>query len=75
MNAKDRSRLAVAVAQLEEALEIIGDLAEAEQEKFDNMTESLQQGERGQAIEQAAMTLDDAKNELESVINSLGELG
>ena len=74
MNKKDRVHLAKAIGQLEEALSVIEDLAEAEQEKFDNMTEGLQQGERGQAIEQAAASLSDAQSDIEAALEKLGEI-
>lgn len=58
----------------------IEDLANEEREKFDNLTEGLQQAESGQAIEQAADNLDSAfsaaeslDNEFDSLISSLEE--
>lgn len=73
MNKADRKVVSDAVSQLEELkakIENIGvdvrALADAEQEKFDNMSEGLQQGERGQAIEEAAGALSEAADALES---------
>jgi hypothetical protein len=66
MNKADRARLGLIRSELERLkgeVESIGseirDLADAEQEKFDNMSEGLQQGEQGQAIEAAAGELDE----------------
>lgn len=54
----------------------IEELKDEESEKFDNMTEGLQQGEKGQAIEAAAQALEqalDAANEIaEMAACSLG---
>jgi uncharacterized coiled-coil DUF342 family protein len=67
MNAADRKQVAALVAHLEELMsqasaigEEIRELADAEQEKYDNMSEGLQQGDRGQAIEAAAQALSSA---------------
>lgn len=37
----------------EKARDLLGDVHDEEQEAFDNLPESLQQGDRGQAMEQA----------------------
>lgn len=71
MNANDRKELAKAVALLQEAQGILETLADAEQEKFDNMSEGLQQGERGQAIEAAAQALSDGKESVDSALETL----
>jgi hypothetical protein len=49
-------------------------MVEEEQEKFDNLSEGLQQAESGQAMEAAAATLGDVLTMLENVISELGEL-
>lgn len=71
MNQQDRDQVAALVARLEDLkanAEAIGNeistLAEAEQEKFDNMNEGLQQSEQGQGIEAAAGFLDEAVSAL-----------
>ena len=67
MNKQDRTNVAAITARIEQAKseitaagEELRALAEAEQEKFDNMSEGLQAGEQGQAIEKAAEVLDEA---------------
>lgn len=72
MNAADRkaaSALKVRLEELKSEVETVGEalreLADAEQEKFDNMPESLQQGDAGQAIETAAGALDEAASAAE----------
>ena len=86
MNAADRKtidilkgKLADLQSQTEDVAGELRTLADAEQEKFDNLTEGLQQAESGQAIEMAAQTLDDAASaaedgDLAACIASLDEL-
>jgi hypothetical protein len=66
MNKRERNRVIDIVAELNGFSGKVNDLAEelrtladAEQEKFDNLTESLQQNENGQRIENAARSLDE----------------
>lgn len=72
MNAADRKKvdeLKAKLGALKSETENVGtelrELADREQEKFDNMNESLQGSERGQAIESAAQNLDSAASEAE----------
>ena len=74
MNAADRKELGRAVTMLAEAREIISGLADAEQEKFDNMSEGLQASERGETIQAAAETLQTAVDGIENVESDLAEL-
>ena len=74
MNVNDRKTLAairVRISAIEDEAtdlaEQLGSLRDGEQEKFDNLNESLQQSERGQAFENAA-------NEIGEMADSLGEL-
>lgn len=67
MNQAQRKVIAEKLNQLinlKEQIEQIGSelrtIAEEEQEKYDNMPEGLQGGDKGQAIETAAQTLDEA---------------
>lgn len=59
MNKKDKMDLALALCSMEEAKAIIENLKNAEQEKFENLSEGLQQSERGQAFETTAQTLEE----------------
>lgn len=81
MNAQDRKQVSELVSTLEdlqskfaEAQQSIQDLADAEREKFDNMSEGLQAGEKGQAIDTAASALEDAAQS-ESIQETLDALG
>jgi hypothetical protein len=58
MNAARRKKLATVVEMLEEVIS-------EEQEAFDNMPYSLQDGERGQTMEDGISVLEDAKTEIE----------
>ncbi|MFC5358132.1 hypothetical protein [Azospirillum himalayense] len=59
MNKDRRKRLAEAAELLEQALAVISEVKDEEQEAFDNLPESFQQGERGQTMEEAISNLDD----------------
>lgn len=67
MNAAGRKRLAEATAKIEEAKEILQDLAEDERSKFDSMNEGLQQTESGQRLGANADALEDAVGALEGI--------
>ena len=67
MNAADRkiaseafSKLEKLASEFEEIKSELSDLADAEQEKYDNMSEGLQAGEKGQTIQTAAENLREA---------------
>jgi septal ring factor EnvC (AmiA/AmiB activator) len=83
MNAADRKQVSDLVSKLEELNQqfedvktSIEELAEAEQEKFDNLTEGLQASEKGQAIEAAAGALIDAASadSIQDAIDALGNI-
>lgn len=74
MNRQRRAALKLVMGQLEEIKALIGQAAEdlgaikdEEQEALDNMPESLQEAERGQAMQEYIDTMD-------SVLDSLTDL-
>ena len=78
MNKDRRKALKEAVDQLETAktaLDLASSLIETakdeEQEFFDNMPESFQQADKGQAAEAAVSALGDAINEIESAVDHI----
>lgn len=73
MNKQRRADLQRAKALIEEAQTIVAQAAEDEQEYFDNMPESLQGGDKGQAAEQVAMDLDDMASRLEDLASEVEE--
>jgi len=60
-------RLSDLQMKVEELSQEVEAICEEEQGYFDNMPESLQSGEKGQAAEEAVRQLEDAKDTLESV--------
>lgn len=83
MNAADRKQVSTLVSQLEDMQakfdyirSELRDLADAEQNKFDNMNEGLQASEQGQQIEEAASNLSEAADadSIDDAINALGNI-
>jgi NTP pyrophosphatase (non-canonical NTP hydrolase) len=73
MNKNDRKQLEKALALLGEAQEIIDAIKDGEQEKFDNLSEGLQQTEKGQKFEETVSTLEDAWNSIDEAVGSINE--
>ena len=71
MNKERRDRIAMIKEALEYLRGHIEDLQSEEQEAFDNMPESLQQSERGQASEAAADALQSAYDAADEAITNL----
>lgn len=75
MNQKDRKQLTKVLdlitdvrLKLAEAQEVARALADAEQEKFDSMSEGLQQSVTGYNIERSAEQLEEFASELEDLL-------
>lgn len=73
MNKKDRNELEKALVLLGEAQEIIDSIKEGEQENFDNLSEGLQQTEKGQKFEETVSNMDDAWNSIDEVVVIINE--
>lgn len=73
MNNARRKQLAEIAEQLQDLRDRIELLQGEEQECFDNLPESLQQGERGQAMEQAADQMETAMDALDEALGALEE--
>lgn len=58
---------------LEELKDRVDDVMCEEQDSFNNLTDNLQQTERGQAMEEAINNLDDALNAIEEAIDCISE--
>ena len=58
---------------LEEAMQEIEALQEEEQDALDNLPESLQEGERGQAMQEAADNLESAASSVQEALDYLEE--
>lgn len=74
MNKEGRATIAKARALIEEAHGLIDGMGEDEQEKFDNLTEGLQAGERGQQFEANASALNEAFEALNTAMEQLDEV-
>jgi hypothetical protein len=72
MNKKRRKRLALIGSALDAELTGLRELAEEERAAYDNLPESVQGGERGQAIEAMADTLDELVEKLDEVVSDIG---
>ena len=80
MNEKGRKRLAAISEELgkaggsfEHLIAELTEMQEDEQEKFDNMSEGLQQGEKGQNIQAAAEALETAAGKAQEAFDALDE--
>ena len=68
-----RKELEKALALLGEAQEIIDAIKDGEQEKFDNLSEGLQQTEKGQKFEETVLILEDAWSSIDEAVGSINE--
>jgi hypothetical protein len=80
MNKEQRKHIEVIVLAIERLATSVepftselSDMQIEEQEKFDNMTEGLQQSERGQAIEASAEVLLEAAEKCQEAFDALEE--
>lgn len=67
MNKARRKKLGEIIDQLENLREDLDAVASEEREAYDNLPESLQEGDRGCAMEEAADELDDICGELDDL--------
>jgi hypothetical protein len=65
MSKKERQEFRVS---LEDVRRDVSDILEEEQEKYENMPESLQNGSRGEAMQEAIDNLEQAVEAIESAI-------
>jgi len=73
MNKQRRKSITDILVQVEELKSQIESLLDEEQESFDNMPESLQGSERGEACETAINALQEAVDSADCVIGALNE--
>jgi hypothetical protein len=73
MNKARRKQLDTLLEQFESLKSELETIASEERDSYDNMPESLQQGERGQASEAAADKMDEAVSSLEDVYSAIEE--
>lgn len=74
MNAKDRKKVGEWIENLSKVKSEIEDMQQDQQDKYDNMPEGLQDSEKGEALEEAANTLEEVSESVGSAIESLQEI-
>lgn len=67
---KVKDQFEAALAELADAKEAIDGVKDEEQEAYDNLPESLQDGEKGQQMQYAVEKLEEAVNELEELVDN-----
>lgn len=73
MNKERRAQIEKIKEALEGLRDQIDDLQSEEREAFDNLPESLQQADRGQAMEAAADKLQEAYDAADEAVTALGD--
>lgn len=74
MNKQRRNRLQKVIDQPEELKEEVSSICEEEQEAYDNMPESLKDGERGSQMYDNISTLEDQESNFDELIENLQEV-
>lgn len=74
MNKEQRERLSQILDALNTALNDIDEIKCEEEEKYDNLPENFQYGEKGEAIQDGISSLEDAYSYLDDAISSLNDL-
>lgn len=74
MNDKRRKELNKIYLELHLRVGQLDDLLNEEQDAYDNLPEPLQNAEKGEQMQECIDALDQAKSELEAVMDTLGQL-
>jgi len=74
MNKERRKKIEELAEKAAEIKIEIEELLEAEQEAFDNLPESLQEGERGEAMQAAIDSLESASSSIDETVEYLNEV-
>ena len=74
MNRERRKQIEDVINRLGELKEEVISICDEEREAYDNLPESVQAGEKGDAMEDNYIDLDSAACDIESVIDSLQEI-
>jgi ABC-type transporter Mla subunit MlaD len=67
-----RERLAALISDLEPIRDELESIRDDEQDAFDNSPESVQEGDRGQTMEEAISNIESAVDAVSELIDSLG---
>ena len=71
MNNRQRKKIDTMLSKLEKIQGEINDMSAEEQEKYDNLPESIQDSDRGSDMENSIEYLDEAANLIDDVIDNL----
>ena len=74
MNSAQKKRVAELADQLSAIMDEIEQIKNDEEEKYDNLPESFQDGEQGERIQEGIDTLDDAYSYMYDALDSLREV-
>lgn len=74
MNKERRNRIAEIMDRLNEIADEICEVAQEERDAFDNLPESIQYSERGEAMEAAADDLEEVSGEVTDLSERLEEI-
>lgn len=74
MNKNRRAMLEEVIEKLSEAKTMLEDIKDEEQEAYENMPESLQGSERGEAMSDNIYKMDDAWESIDTAMNNLQEI-
>jgi len=74
VNDKRRKELNNIYKELHLRVGQLDNLQNEEQDAYDNLPESLQNAEKGEQMQECIDALDQAKSELEAVMDTLGQL-
>ena len=74
MNKERRKRIDDIIAQLNDIKEDIEMLRDEEQEAYDNMPESIQESDRGEAMTRAVDLMESAYSWIEDAVSELEEV-
>jgi hypothetical protein len=71
MNADQRKKILAAQLEISKQCAVLEDIKNENQDSFDNLSEGLQQTDKGQEMEQAISDLDEAISALQEADNYL----
>ena len=74
MNKVRRQSIKEAIDLIQQANEILAEVGDEEEEAFDNMPESLQEGERGEQMQEYIDMIDEANEAIDDLIGNLSEI-
>ena len=73
MNKSRRSRLSILQEQIQDIMSAMDEIRNEEQEAYDNLPESIQYSERGDAMTDAIDSMDEAASLLEDIDSYLDD--